>query len=76
MTPKEKAEDLYKKYLPLVQRWDDFNAVSIKKENAIKSSLIAVDEILNILNIWSALHLEKSSQLIFWEEVKQEIEKL
>lgn len=72
MTPKEKAEDLYKKYLPLVQRWDDFNAISIKKDNAIKSSLIAVDEILSVID----RDTNYQNVYAYFLEVKQEIEKL
>lgn len=48
----------------------------LRKESAKQYALIAVDEILNILNIWDSFNIEKSSQLMFWQEVKQEIKKL
>lgn len=71
MTPKEKAEELMDSMLGYGDEYHHCTQYVAKK-----CALIAVDEILNILNIWSALHLKNSPQLIFWEEVKQEIEKL
>lgn len=66
MTPIEKAEELYITYIDYT--FGDFNCK--------QCALIAVDEILKVVNIWSALNMQKSSQVIFWEEVKAEIEKL
>jgi hypothetical protein len=60
MTPKEKAKDLLDKYLDL-----DFH---LYLENAKQCALIAVDEFINNctdIDIWE-----------YWQEVKQEIEKL
>jgi hypothetical protein len=62
MTPKEKAEELYVGY------WYLTNDSRIAKQCA----LIAVDEIINVtvgLNGWI-------DGFQYWEEVKQEIEKL
>jgi len=70
MTPKEKAQELDSRFYELVADTPDPDWRS--KQGA----LIAVDEILKIVNIWSSLNMQKSSQVIFWEEVKQEIEKL
>jgi hypothetical protein len=63
MTPKEKANELVNKYLiitPIV--WHIYNAK--------KCALIAVDEILDVLNVID------NFEMIYWEQVKQEIEKL
>ena len=68
MTPEEKAKELYDKYLPLVQRWDDYNAVSIKKENAKQSALICCNEVLGYMGADRGYE--------FWNQVKQQIEKL
>ena len=64
MTPEEKAKELYRFYIDFT-----FGAY-----NCQQCCLLAVDEILLILNKWSSLHLEKSNELIFWEDVKQELE--
>jgi hypothetical protein len=61
MTPKEKAEELYNKMY-------DF---SIFDESAKQCALIAVDEILKICV--DSLGL---TDLDYWQDVKEEIEKL
>jgi hypothetical protein len=69
MTPKEKAEDLLSKYY--------FQVQTLVKQK--QCALIAVDEILNTI-----VHKDQDERLAFellgnkfyWEEVKQEIEKL
>ena len=67
-TPKEKAEQLLNRF------W--FDTTLDELEQAKDCALIAVDEILKVVNIWSSLNMQKSSQVIFWEEVKEELEKL
>ena len=72
MTPKEKAEELVYKYSHLVTSWDCYWDTEIPIENRMEQmkecALIAVDEILE-------LDIYKSDQW-YWEEVKEEIEKL
>lgn len=69
MTPKEKAEDLYCKY-------DSLFKAPFKKHQQIKEcSLIAVDEILSFMDLFD-LDIDMSIQFIWWQKVKQEIEKL
>ena len=58
MKPKEKAEELLDKM-----------TMEIGKFNAKQCSLIAVDEILNML-------IGSTATIDYWQEVKQEIEKL
>jgi hypothetical protein len=77
MTPKEKAKELFKKYISICERWniDYVNSKTIeelKKELfqlqwfiPKQCALIAVNEILNLLPL---------ANRDFWEEVKQEIE--
>lgn len=62
MTPKEKAKELVDRYLFV----DDYHTFSIQ------CALIAVDEILNNNKIL----FEDVLNDYYWEEVKQEIEKL
>jgi len=72
MTPKEKAKELVELYCQLLSIRD-----YEKKEKAKQCALIAVDEIL-----WEIIkYADNSKEYVtenvkFWEEVKQEIEKL
>lgn len=71
MTPKEKAEELVDKYyVTIVSFLND----RMKDANAKKCALIAVDEILN-LEPPELSYMEPFSKS-WWDEVKQEIEKL
>ena len=86
MKPKEKAEELYKKYYNIQGevKWDTTTENKEKAENfnnelgedvdlfwvelAKQCALIAVDTVL-----WMASHY---ATIDYWNEVKQEIEKL
>jgi hypothetical protein len=81
MTAQEKAEELFNKYFSEIRMPSDCegcmmcvdrcgNMVAIAKKYAI----IAVDEIINSVVITDLTTAE--NQFIYWEEVKQEIEKL
>lgn len=82
MTAKEKAEELFNKYFSEIDMPSECegcmmcvgrcgNMVAIAK----KYSLIAVDEIINYLT--TSLDVQTSlSAVKYWQEVKQEIEKL
>ena len=63
MTPKEKAKEL-------VFKFDDTMEFSTPQRFAKQCALIAVDEILNLQN--EDIYMNYT----FWQEVKQEIEKL
>jgi hypothetical protein len=76
MTPKQKAEELIEEFADYSINLFDENLNLTPIIAAKKCALIAVDECLKILNVWSAFNMPKSSQVIFYEEVKQEIEKL
>ena len=65
MTPKEKAEELAGKYWDLNYSWDGVTKDQWSKEGAI----IAVNEILQQI-LWD------KGAVKYWNEVKQEIEKL
>jgi hypothetical protein len=74
MTPKEKAIELVEKFNNYCsyEWWEGNNG---HKENMKQCALIAVDEIMeqllkNLSNDISGIHA------IYWEDVKQEIEKL
>ena len=87
MTPKEKAEQLVDKFRNEIT---SFLGDNMKKINAKKCALIAVDEILNSSPLepnfadWDDCggefrywyDAQKTHAFYFWKEVKQEIEKL
>jgi hypothetical protein len=71
MTPQEKALELYNSNIKLFKHYDANPKLNIGLHNYFKqSTLIAVDEII----------LEMNNVMVpnkyYWQEVKQEIEKL
>jgi hypothetical protein len=75
MTPKEKANELVLKFKELPEEGTLMWYLSF--EIAKKCALITVDEILNILNdYWNQDCKINHTKIGYYEEVKQEIEKL
>lgn len=70
MTTKEKAEELVWKYSRALQLWDEENSLK-----AIRCALIAVDEILDD-DMYGMEEEHFENRIDYWEQVKQEIEKL
>lgn len=69
MTPKEKAKELYDLYRP------KFFGNSAYKSLAKQCALIAVNEV--IANIEPSVSMDViEARIKYWQEVKQEIEKL
>jgi hypothetical protein len=71
MTPQEKADELFWKYRPIIagkQFVTGLVLMSEAKELTKQCALIAVDTVL-----WMASHY---ATIDYWNEVKQEIEKL
>ena len=71
MTPKEKVVELYNKYEQLGK---DFTRGVSMAEFAKQCALIAVDEIL--IAIPNASDYDSYHELVYWQLVKEEIEKL
>jgi hypothetical protein len=69
MTPKEKAIELSDKFYFISSFFSDL-------EDAKECALIAVDEILNLTKIASIRRDEVYMELEYWQEVKEQIEKL
>ena len=65
MTPKEKAKHLYDKFCNMESWCDD----------AKECALVAVDEIIKS-NPLNPIYTSTMTQIEYWEQVKQEIEKL
>lgn len=79
MKPKEKAEDLVKKLFEFNHRvkWDSDNDQWTQDYYlAQQCALISVNEIINSNPHSNPLNTEVYSTMKYWQEVKQEIEKL
>ena len=80
MTPKEKAKELFDKFYPYVMM-DGYYYEATKEgdiQNAKECALIAVDEIISNMpyGFYSGIiPAYKGTDLDYWQEVKQEIEK-
>ena len=70
MTPKEKTKELYDKYEKMFPLNFTNSGENFFKSSIVKCALIAVDEILNTYKQSLNIYPE------YWQEVKQEIEKL
>ena len=73
MTPKEKAEELFSDYR-FILSIPNAPLGELKDDIAKSSALIAVDEIINSIVVTNLSVAE--NQFLFWEQVKQEINKL
>jgi|688.fasta_scaffold407513_4 hypothetical protein len=77
MTPKEKAKELVEKIMlkmpPEIIPTEFGCDIKLKgyTKNAIQCTLIAVDEVINYLEVDGF-----STQINYWREVKQDLEKL
>ena len=73
MTPKEKAKQLFDKFYYVK---DEQGFHSVNKYRAKQCALIAVNEILDFMLIELKWDEKYNGNVIYWKEVKQEIEKL
>lgn len=73
MTPKEKAIDLVGRYYDYVNVFDDEGNANYQQaeNNAKECALIAIDELIK-LGDFSGVR----EPMMYWQKVKQEIEKL
>ena len=76
MTPKEKAEDIVRKYSTYVVMWT--GGVETERQNVKQCALIAVDEIMynNLMEYPQHSMIYNPHKNDYWQEVKHEIEKL
>lgn len=72
MTPKEKAEQLIRKYYSFGINKE---GQTLSWDESKQCALIAVDEIINNSLKYMGCDLN-DGEIIYWQEVKQEIEKL
>ena len=74
MTPKEKAEELFNKYCYAIRYNEKDSEYWTNIIYAKNCALIAVDEILKYIDEDGFIY--PSPQFEYWQEVKQEINKL
>jgi hypothetical protein len=74
MKPQEKAQELINSFSPHAKNWDCFYDIPLDENHAKKCALIAVDEILSMGIMAESGDWNMAKE--YWEEVKQEIEKL
>lgn len=76
MTPKEKAKELWWKFFGAQAKENE--PFVADGETAVKCALIAVDELINSHLLLNTTHENEPSIRCktYWQEVKQEIEKL
>lgn len=75
MNPKEKAIELFEIFDKIFIDDEDEFYMDSAKRIAIKSALKAIDEILKQISKVCVDHL-LHDQVIYWEQVKEEIQKL
>lgn len=76
MTPKEKAKDLFVRFSDYCS-WDTFEEEQDYINNIKQCALIAVDEILKLeSNNGYYFDGTNVTSISYWQEVKQEIDKL
>lgn len=69
MTPKEEAKNLVDKFMQLVEAYSSQGQV----DNAKEFALIAVDEMITLVTNYTIGFRDEQD---YWQEVKQEIQKL
>jgi hypothetical protein len=74
MTPKEKAKDLYNKFLN--PSGDTYLYGMLEHESAKECALIAVDEIIDNWKSEATIQYPYGKVINYWNVVKIEIEKL
>lgn len=74
MTPQQKAQEIYNKLVVHIQRYDEY-VDDRSKFKTIQCASIAVDEMISVLTDLNGIY-NITPALTYWQEVKQEIEKL
>ena len=76
MTPKEKAEKLFNKFIIIDDLSDSTGNSLYFNAHAKQCAIVAVDEILNSNPNYPEFKENEGTPIRYWEVVKQEIENL
>lgn len=75
MTPKEKAEELVNKFMNIKNvKLSDYSVIYLP--TAKQCALLAVDALLSSLLRWDEYAQTNCEEYYYWQQVKEEIEKL
>ena len=73
-SPKEKSQSIIDKYRMFSVMW--CGGVDVENQNVKQCALIAVDEMLNLLNEFNPDDIKIKWKKVYYDKVKEEIEKL
>lgn len=76
MTPKEKAQELFNKYCFAIRTEETDSGYFTNVLYAKDCALIAVDMVIKCCKDYDEVHENYTTQVKYWEQVKQEIEQL
>jgi len=76
LTPREKADEIYISFLTIFENDDEDHFIDTVERICKKASIIAVNEIIKSNPKSPDLENETYNSLIYWADVKNEIEKL
>lgn len=76
MKPKEKATELINKFKKNIQGWDYYSDTDDSENQHIKAKESATDCVNEIILSYASKFLIYPKEFNFWQEVKNEIEKL
>jgi len=76
LTPKEKAEQIYISFLTIFDTDDEDHYIDTVERICKKSAKLAVDEIINSNPSLPETTTETYNSLVYWNDVKDEIESL
>lgn len=76
MTPKNKAKELITKFRKHAMYWDCYNDEPLDTNHAKLCALICVDELINVTLVDDIPRKRTPRDKQYWQQVKQELEKL
>jgi len=76
MTPKEKAQELFNKYCFAIRTEETDSGYFTNVLYAKHCALIAVDMVIKCCKDYDEVHENYTTQVNYWEQVKNEIEQL
>lgn len=76
MTPKEKAKELFDKYCFAIRTEQTDSGYFTNVIYAKDCALIAVDMVIKCCKDYDEVHENYTTQVNYWQKVKQEIEQL
>jgi hypothetical protein len=76
LTPREKADEIYLSFLTIYENDDEDHFIDTVERICKKSAKLAVDEIINSNPTSPDITTDTYNSLVYWNDVKAEIETL